>query len=107
LGSRQLGEEIGVEIGGWQHRKRSTRTTDEAKARRALARWKAEVLGGTWLPDADRTTFADLAAMLRHDYVANGRRSLNRIENALAHLTPAFGHLRARARSPPTASRPT
>jgi integrase len=80
-----------------KHRKRSTRTTDEAKARRILARWKAEVLGGTWLPDADRTTFADLAAMLRHDYVANGRKSRTRIEQALAHLTPAFGHLRARA----------
>jgi integrase len=80
-----------------KHRKRSTRTTDAQKARRALARWKAELLGGTCLPDADRTTFADLAAMLRSDYVANGRKSLARIEQAIVHLTPVFGHLRARA----------
>jgi integrase len=80
-----------------RHRKRSTRTTDEHKARRFLAKWRAEVIGGTWLPDADRTTFAQLAQMLRNDYISNERRSLDRVEDSLRHLTAAFGHLRARA----------
>jgi hypothetical protein len=80
-----------------RHRKRSTKTTDEQKARRFLAKWRAEVIGGTWLPDADKTTFDQLAQMLLDDYRANGRRSLNRVEGSLAHLRPAFGHLRVRA----------
>jgi integrase len=80
-----------------KHRKRSTRTTDEQKARRFLAKWRAEVIGGTWLPDADTTTFEQLATMIVDDYTANGRRSLDRLEDSLAHLRPAFGHLRARA----------
>jgi integrase len=80
-----------------KHQKRSTRTADEQKARRFLAKWRAEVIGGTWLPDADKTTFAELAQMLLDDYRANGRRSLNRVEGSLAHLRPAFGHLRVRA----------
>ncbi|MCI0548909.1 MAG: site-specific integrase [Candidatus Rokubacteria bacterium] len=79
------------------HRKRSTKTTDEQKARRFLAKWHAEVIGGTWLPDADRTTFAELATMLLDDYKANGRRSLDRVEDSLNRLRPVFGHLRARA----------
>ena len=80
-----------------KHRKRSTRTSDEQKARRFLVKWRAEVIGGTWLPDADKTTFDQLAQMLTDDYTANGRRSLDRVEDSLAHLRPAFGHLRARA----------
>jgi integrase len=79
------------------HKKRSTRTTDEQKARRFLAKWRAEVIGGTWLPDADRTTFAQLAEMLRNDYVANGRRSAQRLGAVLGHLHRAFGHLKAKA----------
>ena len=34
--------------------------------------------------------------MLLDDYIANRRRSLDRVEDALAHLRPVFGHLRAR-----------
>jgi integrase len=80
-----------------RHRKRSTGTADEALARKRLARWHAEVLGGSYLPDADRTTFDQLAAMLLDDYRANRRRSLPRLEHALAHLAPVFGGARARA----------
>jgi integrase len=79
-----------------RHRKRSTRTSDEQKARRFLAKWKAEILGGAWLPDAERTTFDDLAEMLSDDYAANGRKSARRLGSTFAHLRPAFGHLRAR-----------
>ena len=45
--------------------------------------------------DAERVTFDDLAQLNRNDYEANGRRSLARLEFSLAHLTPAFEHMRA------------
>lgn len=80
-----------------RHRKRSTGTSDEQKARRWLAKWRAEIIGGVWVPDADKTTFAQLEAMLIADYVANNRRSMPRIRSGLLHLRPVFGHLRARA----------
>ena len=79
-----------------KHRKRSTGTTDLRKAERCLARWKAEVYGGTWVPNVDKTTFESLATMLLDDYRANGR-SLNRPEDAIAHLRGVFGPSRARA----------
>src|SRR5581483_8344062 len=46
-------------------------------------------------PDVEKTTFADLAAMLRADYAANGKRSADRAERSLAHLAEAFGQDRA------------
>ena len=80
-----------------RHKKRSTGTPDRQRAERFLAKWRADVLGGTWLPQVDKTTFADLAQMLRDDYQANHRRSQTRMEFALVHLTAAFGGHRARA----------
>ena len=40
-----------------KHKQRSTGTTDLRKAERVLARWKAELYGGTWLPNVDKATF--------------------------------------------------
>src|SRR5687768_5690951 len=37
-------------------------------------------------PDAERTTFEELAAMLLANYHLNGRRSAKRVEVALVHL---------------------
>jgi hypothetical protein len=56
-----------------KYKKRSTGTADPKQAERFLARWKAEVHGGTWLPDVDKTTFEHLATMLLDDYRANAR----------------------------------
>ena len=38
-------------------------------------------------PDAEATTLGDLAEMIVNDYKVNGRRSLGRIEECLAHIT--------------------
>jgi hypothetical protein len=89
-----------------KYKKRSTGTTDLKKAERFLARWKAEIQGGSWAPDVDKTTFEQLATMLADDYQANGRRSWPRVQFAVAHLRATFGASRA-ARSRRTASWPT
>jgi hypothetical protein len=62
-----------------------------------LTQWRAEIMGGTWLPNADRTTFQTLAQMVRNDYATNKRRSADRVEDALTHLAETFGDSRARA----------
>ncbi len=41
-------------------------------------------------PQVERTTFAELSAMLTNDYVVNGRRSLDRAKRAIAYLQSAF-----------------
>jgi integrase len=80
-----------------RHKKRSARTTDRQKAEKKLSRWRIEVEGGTWLSDADRTTFKLLAQMLEDDYRTNRRRSADRLDYALVHLRAAFESCRARA----------
>jgi len=70
--------------------KRSTGTTSRSMANRMLEAWKAEVLTGTWVPDAARTTVGDLAGIERDEYRANGRRSADRLEFSLAHLMAYF-----------------
>jgi len=42
-------------------------------------------------PQAARTTFEDMAAMLLDDYKVNGRKSLDRAELAVRHLREFFG----------------
>ncbi|MEO5987836.1 MAG: hypothetical protein ABIU54_02790 [Candidatus Eisenbacteria bacterium] len=42
-------------------------------------------------PQAARTTFENMAAMLLDDYKVNGRRSLDRAELAVRHLREFFG----------------
>jgi integrase len=52
-------------------------------------------LGVFIAPDVKRTTFADLAQMIRDDYTVNRRRSTERLECSLQHLTRAFAGTRA------------
>ncbi len=42
-------------------------------------------------PDAEKTSLADLAEMLRTDYTINERRSLVRFERSIGHLLDFFG----------------
>jgi integrase len=42
-------------------------------------------------PLVEKTTFGDLARLLLDDYKANGRRSLDRVEDAIIHLRGFFG----------------
>jgi Phage integrase, N-terminal SAM-like domain len=46
-------------------------------------------------PDLEKTTFQDLAEMLRKDYATNARRSAKRVEISLNHLADYFGRSRA------------
>ena len=66
-------------------------TERRADAVRLLKRRLAEMGAGRLVgPDAERTTFEDLAAMLEDDYRLNGRRSERRAKEALAHLRAFF-----------------
>jgi integrase len=46
-------------------------------------------------PDVERTTFEDLAEMIRDDYRINDRKSSARVDQAIAHLQQFFGLYRA------------
>ncbi len=74
----------------------SSGTSKEAEARKLLRQREGTAAEGRpVLPGVERVTIADLAEDLRHDYRANGRRSLRRIEFNLRHLLPFFGAMRA------------
>jgi integrase len=76
---------------GETHRE-SSRSTDRADAVRLLRRRMGEIGQGRRIaPSVERTTFEDLAELLLEDYRANGRRSLRRAEQSLAHLRAFFG----------------
>src|SRR6266542_5367171 len=74
----------------------STHSTKESEARKLLKKRLGEAaLGKPVGPDVEKTTFEDMAAMIIADYKANGRRSLARLEDAIAHLREFFGDYRA------------
>src|SRR5262245_19940819 len=71
-------------------------TNNEEKARKLL--WKRlgeKVEGRVFVPGSQRTTFEDMAGMLKADYEANERRSLDRALRSLKHLREHFGSDRA------------
>src|SRR5262245_149746 len=74
----------------------SSNSTKRGDASQLLRNRFAEIGHGRVIgPRAEKTTFQDLARMLVNDYQANGRRSTNRIEDALGHLRQRLGLLRA------------
>lgn len=74
----------------------STGQTNRQKASTILSQRLADVSRGKLVgPDLERVTFAELVAAVEADYEANGRRSLKRLQQSLAHLRDAFGDLRA------------
>lgn len=48
-------------------------------------------------PEVEKTTFDELATLIKNDYVINGRKSGDRLEQSLAHLREAFGGQLAKA----------
>lgn len=69
----------------------SSRSTKRADAVRLLRRRLAEMGAGRLVgPDAERTTADDLWKMLLDDYRLNGRRSIERAEDAITHLQAFF-----------------
>lgn len=82
-------------VGGREFQE-STRSTSKRKAQDLLAQRRTEMGHGVFVePSAKRTTFEDLAEMLRAHYRNNGLRSLGRVETSLKHLSEHLGHLRA------------
>lgn len=74
----------------------SSHSENVREAEKLLARKQAELgLGVFVAPAVKRTSFEDLAEMIRADYAVNGRRSSERLECSLAHLTRAFQGTRA------------
>jgi integrase len=80
---------------GRHHKQSGFRT--EAAARRELRTKQEASAQGIYVPGADRTTFENLAQMLLDEYRANGRRSVDRVQDALDHLREFFDGYRARA----------
>jgi len=67
------------------------------EAVRLLKRRQGEIVQGRRVdPAGERLTFDQLASNLVNDYRANRRRSLERVEDAIAHLTAVFSGYRAR-----------
>lgn len=74
----------------------STETRNEKAALKILAQRVGDVSRGKLVgPDVERTTFAELVAAVESDYQANGRRSLKRAQQSIAHLRDTFGDDRA------------
>src|SRR5262245_8946147 len=77
-------------------RRESSETDKEQEARRLLKqREGAAVEGRVIVPRVDKITVAELAEDRKTAYRANGRKSLDRVEDAIAHLLPVFGQHRA------------
>ena len=78
-------------------RREATGTTSATEARRQLKSRQGQIAEGRRVdPAGDRLTFDQLAAGL-DDYRAHGRRSLERVEDAIGHLRAMFSGYRARA----------
>lgn len=54
-----------------------------------------EVDDGRWHPPGQELGFGDLIELVRADYRANNRKSLDRVEQCAAHLARAFGRAKA------------
>jgi integrase len=77
-------------------RRESSGVEKEQEARRLLKqREGAAVDGRVIAPRVDKITVAELAEDLKTEYRANGRKSLDRVEDAIEHLLPIFGALPA------------
>lgn len=82
-------------VGGHEYEERAGTS---AQAEKLLARREAELsLGAFTAPDVKRTTFEDLAQIVRDDYRANERRSTKRLNGCLKHLAAVLAGQRALA----------
>ena len=86
---------IRYSVGGKRYRE-STRSSSEREAEKFLARREAELAVGSFTaPDVKRTTVADLEQIIRDEYVVQGYRTLERVEDSFRHLNAYFGGARA------------
>lgn len=71
-----------------------TRTTKWNKAKKLLRRRLGEIASGRYIPaDVEKTTFGQVKQMALDHYRANGRKSLDRFEDAISHLSAYFPDL--------------
>jgi integrase len=74
----------------------SAESEKEVDATRLLKKRLGEIGRGRVVgPTVERTTFADLAKLIRDDYAINGRKSAERLESSLKHLEEHFSLCRA------------
>jgi integrase len=86
---------IRYSVGGKRYRE-SSGSTSRREAEKLLARRQAELgLGQFTTPNVKRTTFEDLAQIIRDDYAVNDRRSTRNLEFLLNRLRAVFGSARA------------
>jgi integrase len=82
-------------VDGKEYRE-SSESTNPRVAEKLLARRQAELgLGAFVAPDVKRTTFEDLAQIIRDDYKVNQRKSGDTLETLLKRLSAAFKGARA------------
>ena len=79
-----------------------TGTTKPTEAKKALRRRLGEIASGRYTPaEVEKTTVGQIKQMALDHYRANGRKSQDRFEDAVAHLTAFFpDHFRVRDISP-------
>jgi len=76
----------------------STETEDKTEARRKLKRREGQVASGLHHgPQMERTRFEDLVDGIRQDYALNERKSVQRLNEFITHLSTHFKQLRASA----------
>lgn len=71
----------------------STESTKETDATKLLKHriGEAQQPGRPMGAQVEKTTLTDLTTMILNDYRANGRRSIDRLEDAIIHLKEFFG----------------
>ena len=78
-----------------------TGTTKYFEAKTLLRRRLGQIASGRFVgPDVERTTYEDIKDMALNHYRANGRKSLDRFEDAVAHLSQFFLLFRVRDITP-------
>ena len=79
-----------------RERRESSKSKKKSDALRLLKDRLSALTNGTLITgEAQRIRFADLVERLYLDYRRNGRRSLDRAQDAVAHLDKYFGEFRA------------
>ncbi len=87
-------------VGGKRYRE-STGSGDPKAADKLLAKRQAELgLGAFLAPNVKRTTFEDVAQLIRDDYTVNRRKSGERLEASLKRLGAAFAGARVLTLTP-------
>jgi len=81
-------------VGGRRVRE-STGTTSKTEAQRTLTDRVAKAQNGSMPVDVRKVTFDQLADLVRADYRKNNRKSADRLELSLDHLSKHFGGWRA------------